>query len=745
MLADLGHLAAWFAFAACLYAAAISLLGARRNDDRLVQSGRLAALLTFPLTLIACLGLWSALLGHDFGLTYVAEVSSIATPLIFRITALWGAQRGSVLFWCLIMTVFVATVMLRNWQDDKPLLPYVTLTCMLTLGFFLGLELFLTNAFTRYDFPPADGRGLNPLLRHPGMIIHPPMLYAGYTGLLPSFAFCMASLITRRRDSRWLTASRRWTLVGWIFLTCGLALGGRWAHDVLGWGGYWGWDPSENMPFITWLLCTAFLHSQMIQEKRGMFKNWNVFLMILTFASMFFGTAFIRSGLLTSVHAFAASSVGPWFLGAMGVILAGSSALWLTRLDTLHSDNMLDAAFSREGIFLFQNVLFVSTAFTVLIGTIYPILSEGLTGVKITVGPPFFDQAAAPQLMLLVFLMGVAPLLAWARASARALGRFSRVPVVVALGLTVVFAFTYAGRSTTALIPLLGLLLCFYTFTQTALEYARAVRGRMRANDEHALVALARLFQRNQRRYGGYLVHLGVTLIAIGALGKGFYGSDSIQTVQLNDTFTVGDYAFTYRGIRAVPCEFIDCQTTQAALLARTTAGRELGGMFPHRDDYSLQQHTATIADISGTFNEEVYVLLGGWDQGGRSATFHVYINPFINWIWAGSLVMLAGFFWRSGHLTRDRRPLRPRRRRAWEPRPNEPRTRLHLRADFAGAGLDHTGQRRTCHARGARVRRAGHRERRPGARGGQTAQLPDLLRTQSGRLPNRDVSTVEE
>lgn len=645
MLTDLGHLAVWLALIFCVYAAIVSVLGASRNDDRLVQSARYAAVLTFPLVLLGCLGLWYALFTHDFGVKYVAEVSSNATPMIFRFTALWGSQAGSILFWCLIMSLFVATVMLRSWRAEKPLLPYVTMVNALVLAFFIGLELFLANAFVRLDFPAADGRGLNPLLRHPGMIIHPPMLYAGYTGLLPSFAFCIASLITRRTDSTWLIASRRWTLVGWVLLTVGLVLGGRWAHDVLGWGGYWGWDPSENMPFITWLLCTAFLHSQMIQEKRGMFKNWNVFLMLVTFASMFFGTAFIRSGLLTSVHAFAASDIGPWFMGAMAVMLIASTALWLTRLDSLKSDNALDAAFSREGIFLLQNVLFVSTAFTVFVGTVFPIVSEGIGGTKITVGPPFFDQVAGPQMMILVVLMGVAPLMAWARASARAVGRMALVPLAVAL--VGVALFVAAGR--TQLLPLVGMFLCVYTLAQTLLEYVRGARARMRSMDESAPLAMLRLFQRNQRRYGGYFVHLGVVLMAIGALGKGFYGFDHIRSVNLNETFTVGEYTFTYRGIAPVACEFDDCQTTQAAILVKTTDGRTLGGVFPHRDFYPAQQHTATIADVTGSFNEEVYVLLGGWDRGGAQASFHVYINPFINWIWVGSIVMVLGFvisFW---------------------------------------------------------------------------------------------------
>ncbi|MFN4293485.1 MAG: heme lyase CcmF/NrfE family subunit [Thermoflexales bacterium] len=652
MFTDLGHLAVIFAFVACLYAAVVSPLGAWRNDDRLVQSGRSAALMTFPLILIGCLGLWYALLTHDFGVQYVASVSSLATPVFFRITALWGSQNGSILFWCLIMSAFVAAAMLRDWDaaGDKALLPYVTMTMALVLGFFLFLQLFLANAFVRYDFPPQDGRGLNPLLRHPGMIIHPPMLYAGYTGLLVPFAFCVASLITRRSDDLWLRSSRRWTLVGWAFLTAGLLLGGRWAHDVLGWGGYWGWDPSENKPLITWLIATPFLHSAMIQEKRGMFKNWNVFLMMLTFASMFFGTAFIRSGLLTSVHAFAASDIGPYFMGAMVVILAACAALWLTRLDVLRSENKLDSVFSREGIFLIQNVLFLSTAFTVFIGTIFPILSEAISGTKITVGPPFFDQTAGPQMAALVALMGVAPLLAWGKSNGAAVGRQMLAPLLFAVA--VMIALFAAGA--TQPVPLLLFGLCAYTLAQTVMEYARGARARMRSMNESAPVALVRLAQKHQRRYGGYLVHIGVVLMAIGVVGKGFYGYDTITTpaVKLNESFTVGDYTFTYRGIRPVPCEFNDCQTIQAMLLVTSANdGRVLGAVFPYRDHYPVQQHTATIPAISGTFNTEVYVLLAAWEDGGATASFQVFINPLINWIWVGGIVMILGFvvcFWKA-------------------------------------------------------------------------------------------------
>ncbi len=642
MITDVGYIALIIALFASLYAVAASLVGAQRNDDRFVQSGRTAAMLIFPLVLTACIGLWYALLTFDFGVKYVADVSSRATPLFFRITALWGSQNGSILFWNLLLSAFIFVAMLRTWKEDKALLPYFTATVSVVALFFLFVNLSAANPFARFNFPPQDGRGLNPLLRHPGMIIHPPMLYAGYTSFLIPFAFCIASLAAGRRDNLWLLKSRRWTLVGWAFLGSGLLLGGRWAHDVLGWGGYWGWDPSENMPFVSWLFATAFLHSAMIQEKRGMFKNWNVLLMAVTFISIFFGTSFIRSGLLTSVHAFAQSTLAPLFLGFMVFILLGTIGLWFSRLDNLRSENKLDSWFSREGIFLLQNVLFVSTALTIFLGTIFPTITEAINGTKITVGPPFYNQVAVPQMAVLVILMGVAPLLAWRKANVQTLGRLSVVPIIAAIAGVVLLAVTGAGR----LIPLLLLALCIYTFVQTLLEYIRGVQARVHSTGESIPAALFHLVQRNQRRYGGYLVHLGVVLIAVGAIGKGYYGIDVLKNVKLNESFSAGNYTFTYRGISPVPCAFNDCQSVQAAVLVTNSKdGSVVGGVYPHRDSYPVQQYTATIADITGSFNEEVYVILGGWENAGASATFQVYINPMINWIWLGGVILILGFF----------------------------------------------------------------------------------------------------
>ncbi len=642
MITDLGQISVIFALIACMYAIFASWLGATRNDARLVQSGRAAAAMTFPLVLVGAIGLWAALLGHDFGVKYVVGVSSYSTPLIFNITSLWGSQNGSILFWNLLMSGFVCAAMVKEWKDDKPLLPWVTLVMSVILGFFIFVNLIAANPFARLDFPPSDGNGLNPLLRHPGMIIHPPMLYAGYTGFIIPFAYCVASLITRRSDALWVRASRRSALIGWAFLTAGLVLGGRWAHDVLGWGGYWGWDPSENMPFVTWLVGTAFLHSAMIQEKRGMFKNWSVMLMMITFGSMFFGTSFIRSGLLTSVHAFAQSNLAPLFFGFMLFMLIVTAALWITRLDALKSDNKLDAGFSREGIFLLQNVLFVSAAFTTFVGTIFPVLSEAISGVKITVGPPFYNQAVGPQLLLLVFLMGVAPLLAWRKASGQSVLRQSIVGIVAAI-LVAVLLMAFGGVREP--VALLGFALWGYTLAQQLTEYVRGVRARVKNLGEGYLAALGRLFQKNQRKYGGYLIHIGVILLAIGAIGKGFFGTDVIRSAGLNESFNYSGYTFTYRGIQEVPCDFDDCQTVQGKVLVQRADGSVMGGLYPHKDVFPKTGQSSTIADTTGTFNEEVYVILAGWENNGETASFQIYINPLINWVWVGGIVMIIGFF----------------------------------------------------------------------------------------------------
>ncbi|HQX10347.1 MAG TPA: heme lyase CcmF/NrfE family subunit [Thermoflexales bacterium] len=673
MLTDVGFYAVILALLVLVYAAGSSVLGARRNDDRLVQSGRTAASLAFPLMLIGAAGIWAALLNNDYGVKYVASVSSRATPLFFRLTALWGAQDGSLLFWCLLMSIFVFFAMRRPWREDKSLLPYVTATMALVLAFFIGLTLVSANPFARFDFPPPDGRGLNPLLRHPGMIIHPPVLYAGFTGFIVPFAFCMASLITRRSDDLWLRSSRRWTLVGWVFLTCGLVLGGRWAHDVLGWGGYWGWDPVENKSLVPWLLGTAFLHSAMIQEKRGMFKNWNVALMMLTFGSIVWATAIVRSGVLTSVHAFAQSSMGPIFLGFLVLMLSGMLYFWLTRLDVLKSDNQLDRMFSREGIFLIQNVVFVSSAITVFALTSLPIATEAFSGQRLTVGPPYFNAVVVPQFFVLVVLMGIAPLMAWARANGKTVARQSRAGLFAAALVAALWFVTFTLRDMSFWTVVAALLvgLCAYSLAITLMEFARGTRARMTANRENAPTALARLFGRNQRRYGGYFIHLGVVVLAIGAIGKGFFGGDAIRNVALNDTFTYRGYAFTYRGLQTVPCEFNDCLTLQAALKVTRAeaappfaqAGDFVGAIYPHVDRYEVQQFTSTIADITGSFNEEVYVILSAWEDEGASATFTVYINPLINWVWLGGVLMVVGFFlafWRTAPETVARPVLAP-------------------------------------------------------------------------------------
>jgi cytochrome c-type biogenesis protein CcmF len=356
-------------------------------------------------------------------LNYVANVSSREMPALLKITALWGGQDGSILFWAWLMATFAFVLLIRRWDQDRDLLPIVIVVTMSTLAFFIGLDLLASNPFRRLDFIPTDGRGLNPLLRHWGMVIHPPLLYLGFVGFVVPYAFAMAALVARRADAHWIRRTRRWTLIAWLFLSLGLLLGGRWAYDVLGWGGYWAWDPVENAAFMPWLAGTAFLHSVQIQEKRGMLKIWNMVLIILTYGLVIFGTFITRSGVIDSVHAFARSAVGPAFFGF--IVLTSVASVWmlLRRLDDLRSDNRLESIVSREAVFLLNNLIFMTLTFSVFIGTVFPMVSELVTGEKITVGPPWFDRVTGPQFGLLVLLMGIAPLLAWRKQTLERLGR----------------------------------------------------------------------------------------------------------------------------------------------------------------------------------------------------------------------------------------------------------------------------------------------------------------------------------
>ena len=458
MIANLGYGTLIISLIVCLYGIGASIYGLRRNVPAWVDSARDAMLLTFPLITLVALSIIFLLVSGAYEVEYVSSVTSNSMPFYLKVTALWGGQAGSLVFWSWLMSAFASAATLRKWERDRELLPWVIIVALVTLVFFLSLVIFVENPFVRLwqvpgktdlvtamfqpangvPFTPRDGRGLNPLLRHPGMVIHPPMLYLGFVSFVIPYAFAIAALITGRNDDRWIRITRKWTLAAWLFLSLGLILGGRWAYDVLGWGGYWGWDPVEIAAFMPWLTGTAFLHSVMIQEKRGMLKRWNMVLIILTYDLMIFGTFLTRSGVLSSVHAFAQSAIGPLFFGFIGITLVASLALLYYRWDMLKSENQLTSMLSRESLFLVNNLLFMGILVVCFWGVIFPLISELVTGQKVTVGPPFYERATGPLWLGLLLLMGIAPLAAWRHSTVKTLGRAIWKPTIASIVVVVV-------------------------------------------------------------------------------------------------------------------------------------------------------------------------------------------------------------------------------------------------------------------------------------------------------------------
>jgi len=661
MVTDIGLIALSIAFLFASYATIASAYGGWARRPAWVESARNASLIVFPFLTISVLMVVYSLYTLDFSLAYVYDVSSTAMSPFLRVTALWGGQNGSVLFWAWIMAGFVAVVLLRKWEHDRELMPYVIATSMLTTAFFIGVVLFITNPFQRLwyvqgatdllkaVFPPAnampyaasDGGGLNPLLRHFGMIAHPPTTYIGFTGFVIPFSFAIAALITgQSKGDSWIRSTRRWSLVAWIFLSIGLILGGRWAYDVLGWGGFWGWDPVENAMLMPWLTGTAFLHSVMMTEKRGMLKKWNMVLIILTYSLSLFGTFITRTGVVSSVHAFSKSALGPAFFVFIGVTFLGAVMLLYWRWNTLSSEHSLESLLSRETGYVLQNMLFLAITFAVLWGTVFPMFSELITGTKITVGPPYFERVTGPLFFALLILMGVVPGLAWRKQVARNLGKMLWVPfaasVVIAVG------WGYLHRMHPA--SIFGLWLVGFVLSSIVAEFWKGVRARCASRGENPVQALVHLVGRNHRRYGGYIIHLGVILIALGVIGDSFFKLNTQGTVAPGQELTIGDYQLKLNGMRAYSGSD-GREITESDLLVFEN-GRQVSEIQPRQDYFTVQQQPVSVPGVYATAGKDVYVLLVGWELNGdtiKDATFKIYVNSLIDWVWIGGLVMILG------------------------------------------------------------------------------------------------------
>jgi cytochrome c-type biogenesis protein CcmF len=658
MINDLGFITLGLSVLVSLYALFAALRGRRELHSPWLASARHAVIAIFALLTISVGAVVYNLMTGDYQVNYAYQVSARAMPIFLKATALWGGQEGSILFWTWLMAAFAAAVMVRKWDADRHLMPWVIVVTVGTTLFFQALSLFTANPFERLWFLgeevlhsvwqpsgtvpaiPGDGQGLNPLLRHPGMIAHPPTLYLGFVGFVIPYAFAMAALITGRAgDDAWIRTTRRWTLVAWLFLSMGLLLGGRWAYDVLGWGGYWAWDPVENASLMPWLTGTAFLHSVMIQEKRGMLKVWNLILIILTYSLVLFGTFITRSGVISSVHAFGQSAIGPPFLVFIGATFLVSLFLLFNRWETLKSDRVLDSSLlSREAIFLLQNLLFLGITFATFWGTVFPMISELLTGDKVTVGPPYYNKVNGPLFAAVVLVMGVAPLFAWRRQSAARLGRMLWLPFAIAAVLTIGL-FLAGVRHPVALF---GYWLVAFVGLTIFWEFGRGVRARM-GHGEGPVAALVRLVTRNRRRYGGYVVHLGVVMIALGVIGSNVFQQETQGALSPGESLHLGRYTLTYQSLRQYALEGGDRQVTEAtAQLFRD--GRFLHTLYPRKDFFLSTRQPLSSPSVLSRLSGDVYVLLIAWEEvGPTEAAFKIYLNPLVNWVWLGGLIFVLG------------------------------------------------------------------------------------------------------
>jgi cytochrome c-type biogenesis protein CcmF len=662
MYSDFGYGVLVVSFLVALYSIAAAVHGALKNSSATVESARRAMLLIFPLLSISAAALIYLLVSSHFEVAFVYEVTSRNMPTYLKVTAWWGGQSGSLVFWSWLLAAFASAVALRRWERDRELLPWVIVVASTTLAFFLMMSIFFENPFAQYyqtaegvqayTLPPADGvlffpeegRGLNPLLRHPGMVIHPPMLYLGFVSFVIPYAFAMAALITGRTDDRWIRLTRRWSLWAWLFLSFGLVLGGRWAYDVLGWGGYWGWDPVEIAAFMPWLTGTAFLHSVMIQEKRGMLKHWNMILVVLTYALVIFGTFLTRSGVLSSVHAFAQSAIGPLFFGFIGATFITSIALLIWRWPSLRGETEMKSMLSREALFLLNNLLFMSILVVCFWGVLFPLISELATGQKVTVGPPFYERATAPLFASLMFLMGVAPLSAWGHSTLSTLGRAIWKSAVAAGAVTAILFATYT-RSPAALVAFFLIALVLFV---TAYEFWRATHARQVTQKESFLVALWRLTSRNRRRYGGYIIHLSMMFMAVGILGIELFQTETQGAIATGESLSLSGYRMQYREI----AEFNNKpgHDVLRAVVGVYEGDTFLGELYPRIDYFydpanpAESMQTMTIPGQRPTLKDDLYILLVDWQPASSvGATFKVFVNPLVNWLWIGSLLFLAG------------------------------------------------------------------------------------------------------
>jgi cytochrome c-type biogenesis protein CcmF len=641
-----GSFSLLLAFVCAVYAFLGGLFAIRTRHPLLIKSARQAGMATCVLIFLATLSLEFLLFSDNFSMAYVVSHSNRDLSTFYKVAALWAGQEGSLLFWSTLLSVYVLSVLIAYRHKNGELMPYVGVILAGVQIFFLTLNNFVENPFKTLaavnasgalePFVRMDGNGLNPLLQYPEMVIHPPNLYSGYTGFTIPFAFALAALLARYPGEKWIHLTRKWTMIAWCFQSVGILLGAHWAYAVLGWGGYWGWDPVENASLLPWLSGTAFLHSVMMQEKRGMMKVWNVWLVFSTFLLCILGTFLTRSGVVSSVHAFANSQIGPWFVGFMLIVLAVCFVAYFKNRDYLQSENVLDSMVSRESSFLFNNLLFLVACIAVLSGTLFPVFSEWFTSNRISVGAPFFNKVMIPIGLALLFLTGIGPLLAWGRTSSDSLKRNFGWPLVVGC-LSAAAAFVLGYHHAAAI---LCLFLCGFVTGTIVLEFyrgAKVIRARTGLN---LLLSAHELAMRNTRRYGGYVVHFGMVLIFIGFSGAAF-NTDVQKSMNIGDSLKIGPYTLI---LQSGDTKAEKNYTAQRMIIEVLKNNQQLMLLYPEKRQFQGNEQAAgTMVAIYSTLREDLYVVYAGMDPESNIPVVHVFLNPLVKWIWLGGVWVVLG------------------------------------------------------------------------------------------------------
>ena len=635
-MANVGYIALILALITSIYSITAYVVGQRKRRTTLTESARNSLVATFGLVSVSVLILTYALVTHNFQIEYVAAYTSRDMSFPYLISALWAGNDGSLLFWAWLLSLMGLVVVLQKRNRGASLVPYATATIMFTEAFFLIVLIAVSNPFNELSFIPADGTGLNPMLENVGMIFHPPLLLAGYVGLTVPFAFAIAALLTRKLDGEWLFTIRRWTLLAWLFLGVGNLIGAWWAYVELGWGGYWAWDPVENAGLMPWLIATAFIHSAVIQRRRSKFKIWSMALVIFSFALAIFGTFLTRSGIISSIHTYSESDLGSYFLVFLCITLFGSLGLLLYRRKLLKSDAKADAVVSREGTFLLNNLILVGATVVIFIGTIYPLISEVIGGTRVELGVSFYNQVANPIFIAVIVLAGICTLISWRRPSSRNLIRRFLWPAGIAILCGVILFAVGMGQWAAIVIFALSA----FILVSIVYQWLQEVITRRRTSGGNVAGTFFGLFGANRPRYGAYLVHIAIVIIAIGITGSSLFNVEKEATLMPGESATIQQYTLTHEGIAV---EHVgDTKAILRTTLTVYDSGKLVGELTPEKCFHRSFEQPVTEVAIRSTLVEDLYVILMGWDETG-AVSYAFMIHPVVSWIWIGGFLLLIG------------------------------------------------------------------------------------------------------